>query len=149
MHFTSALYLNAILLFIVLHFMCINGRDLLVSGHPPRVTGRSVLFLKNSFFSHRSRLPAAIVPPAGLGRKVCESKKVQNNKKNRKANQKLPKCMPFWRSGAILDQHYSTSCYRCANGAIHPQVGCYFEATLQHFFARSKTVSVLEGRHSF
>ena len=38
------------------------------------------------------------------------------------------------KSGAILKQHYSTFLYWCAKGAIHPQVGCYFEATLQDFF---------------
>ena len=35
MHFTYMQYL----LFIVLHFMCINGRDLVVSGHPKGVRG--------------------------------------------------------------------------------------------------------------
>ena len=89
-------------------------------------------------------------------------------------------CIDVWtaqyirKSGAILEQHYSTFFYRCGNGAIHPQVGCYFEATLQHFFlsmckrcntsasrvlfwsnttalffTRTKTAWVLEGRHSF
>ena len=39
MHFTLMQYL----LIIVLHFMCINGRDLVVSGHTEGVTGRSAL----------------------------------------------------------------------------------------------------------
>ena len=35
--------------------------------------------------------------------------------------------LDFWRTL----QHFF---YRCAKGAIHPQVRCYLEATLQHFF---------------
>jgi len=49
-------------------------------------------------------------------------------------------CIDVWtaqyirKSGAILKQHYNHFLYRCASGAMHPHVGCYFEATLQHLF---------------
>ena len=49
MHFTLMQYL----LIIVLHFMCINGRDLVVSGHLERVRGNAWSVSKNDFFSHR------------------------------------------------------------------------------------------------